>query len=124
MIRILLAHGDSTLRHYLDGVLAAAGHEVVSVGGGTRALPLLAEYHFDVLVTDVAMSGMDGIELAQHCSDLSPVTRIVFLNGFAAVAVDQSGSPGELPGWGNAFHLRRLVAEIERMSFFSLAAVP
>ena len=65
MIRILLAEDDGAMRVYLERALERAGYSVTAVDRGTAALPLIEQERFDLLLTDIVMPEMDGIELAQ-----------------------------------------------------------
>jgi len=114
MIRILLAEDDDSLRHYLTRELQQAGYHVDAVDRGTAALPLLQNQAYDLLVSDIVMPEMDGIELAQHCGELSPSTRIMFITGFAAVALRTSGQSSRGRILSKPFHLKDLVLEIQR----------
>ena len=71
MIRILLAEDDNSMREYLSRALEKVGYSVASVDCGTAALPLLETEHFDLLLTDIVMPEMDGIELAQRAARIS-----------------------------------------------------
>ena len=115
MIRILLAEDDNSLRHYLTRELQQAGYDVDAVDRGTAALPLLQSRPYDLLVSDIVMPEMDGIELAQRCGKLRPYTRIMFITGFAAVALRTSGDSVRGRTLSKPFHLKDLVLEIERM---------
>ena len=75
MIRILLAEDDTSMREYLARALQRVGYEVVPVGCGTEAMPLLESQRFDLLLTDIVMPEMDGIELAQKASAIDPAIR-------------------------------------------------
>ena len=90
MIRILLAEDEDAMRAHLTRALENAGYEVKAVDRGTEALPLLEQYHFDLLLSDIVMPEMDGIELAQRCAEISPNTRVMFITGFAAVSLKAS----------------------------------
>ena len=90
MIRILLAEDDQAMRTYLVLALENAGYNVVAVDRGTAALPLLESEDFDLLLSDIVMPEMDGIELAQRCSEVSPRTKVMFITGFAAVSLKSS----------------------------------
>ena len=68
MARILLAEDDTSMREYLQRALQRVGYEVEAVGCGTEAMPLLEKEQFDLLLTDIVMPEMDGIELAQKAS--------------------------------------------------------
>ncbi len=85
MIRILLAEDEQAMREYLTRALERSGYEVVPVDRGTEAVPLLEKEHFDLLLTDIVMPEMDGIELARHCGKVSPQTEVMFITGFPAL---------------------------------------
>ncbi|MGB7374841.1 cell cycle two-component system response regulator CpdR [Pontixanthobacter sp.] len=113
--RILLAEDDNAMRGYLTRALEKAGYEVVSVDRGTAALPLLKTEHFDLLLSDIVMPEMDGIELAQRCNEASPHTKVMFITGFAAVTLKASREQPAAKVLSKPFHLRDLVLEVERV---------
>ena len=115
MIRILLAEDDDAMRTYLTRALENAGYEVVSVDRGTAAVPLLETQEFDLLLSDIVMPEMDGIELAQLCADIAPRTRVMFITGFAAVSMRASREVPRTKVLSKPFHLRDLVMEVERL---------
>jgi two-component system, cell cycle response regulator CpdR len=115
MIRILLAEDEDAMRTYLARALENAGYEVVAVDRGTEALPLLQSEHFDLLLSDIVMPEMDGIELAQRCSELSPQTKVMFITGFAAVSLRASRETPQARVLSKPFHLRDLVLEVQRV---------
>lgn len=103
------------MRTYLDRALTSAGYEVVAVDRGTAAIPLLENEHFDLLLSDIVMPEMDGIELAQRCAELAPRTKVMFITGFAAVSLKASREQPHAKMLSKPFHLRDLVLEVERM---------
>jgi len=115
MIRILLAEDEEAMRSYLARALENAGYEVVAVDRGTAALPLLETQHFDLLLSDIVMPEMDGIELAQRCADISPTTKVMFITGFAAVTLKASREAPQAKVLSKPFHLKDLVLEVERI---------
>ena len=115
MAKILLAEDDNSMRHFLGRALERAGHEVFSVSQGDEALPVLAEGRFDLLLADIVMPEMDGLELARRAEKLSHGLKIIFITGFAAVAMNARNNP--MPGTtvlSKPFHLRQLVAEVDK----------
>lgn len=112
--RILLAEDEEAMRTYLARALENAGYEVASVDRGTAALPLLETQRFDLLLSDIVMPEMDGIELAQRCNEVSPHTRVMFITGFAAVSLKASRDQPQAKVLSKPFHLRDLVLEVER----------
>ncbi len=115
MIRILLAEDEEAMRSYLARALENAGYSVVAVDRGTEALPLLESEHFDLLLSDIVMPEMDGIELAQRCAEVSPRTKVMFITGFAAVTLRANQEMPSTRVLSKPFHLRDLVLEVQRM---------
>ncbi len=115
MTRILLAEDGQAMREYLARALERSGYDVVSVDRGTEAAPLLEREHFDLLLTDIVMPEMDGIELARHCSKVSPRTEVMFITGFSGVALRAGQSMPQAKVLSKPFHLKDLVLEVERL---------
>jgi two-component system, cell cycle response regulator CpdR len=116
MARILLAEDDDSLRQFLALNLGRAGHHVVAHGDGDAAWEELALAQYDLLLTDIVMPGLDGIELARRAAEAHPGMKIMFITGFAAVALSQNlPAPKEAKVLSKPFHLKDLVAEVERM---------
>ncbi len=103
------------MRAYLARALENAGYDVVAVDRGTEALPHLQTETFDLLLTDIVMPEMDGIELAQRCSEISPDTKVMFITGFAAVSLRASREAPQAKVLSKPFHLRDLVMEVQRI---------
>ena len=113
--RILLAEDEEAMRAYLARALSNAGYRVETVDRGTDALPLLETEEFDLLLSDIVMPEMDGIELAQRCAEISPRTKVMFITGFAAVSLRASREQPAAKVLSKPFHLRDLVLEVERV---------
>ncbi len=113
--RILLAEDDDAMRTYLVRALTNAGYEVSAVDRGTEAVPLLEAESYDLLLSDIVMPEMDGIELAQRCAEVSPGTKVMFITGFAAVSLRASREQPHAKVLSKPFHLRDLVLEVERV---------
>ena len=114
---ILLAEDDEAMRVYLERALGNAGFIVDSVDRGTAAVPLLEERGYDLLLSDIVMPEMDGIELAQRCNEISPHTKVMFITGFAAVTLKASREQPQAKVLSKPFHLRDLVLEVERVLY-------
>ncbi len=113
--RILLAEDEEAMRAYLARALTNAGYRVDTVDRGTDAIPLLETEDFDLLLSDIVMPEMDGIELAQKCAEISPRTKVMFITGFAAVSLRASREQPNAKVLSKPFHLRDLVLEVERV---------
>ena len=115
MLKILLAEDDESMRVYLTRALERVGYSVTAVDRGTAALPLLESEVFDLLLTDIVMPEMDGIELAQKAALVAPDIRVMFITGFAAVALKASKAAPTAKVLSKPFHLKDLVAEVDRL---------
>jgi two-component system cell cycle response regulator CpdR len=116
MTRILLAEDDDSLRAFLTRALERAGYWVRSCPDGDDAIAALDEGAYDLLLTDIVMPGADGIEVAREAAARDPAMRIMFITGFAAVALAASRrAPEGAKVLAKPVHLREIVAEVERM---------
>lgn len=116
MVAILLAEDDDSMRRFLTKALERAGHEVVSTSQGDEALTELQLREFDLLLTDIVMPVMDGIELARKAAEIDPAMKIMFITGFAAVALNaQNAAMEDATVLSKPFHLKDLVNEIDRV---------
>jgi two-component system, cell cycle response regulator CpdR len=114
--RILLAEDDNDMRRFLVRALQTAGYEVASFDNGLSAYNRLREEPFELLLTDIVMPEMDGIELARRATELDPEIKVMFITGFAAVALNpDSKAPKEAKVLSKPFHLKDLVNEVNRM---------
>jgi CheY-like chemotaxis protein len=81
-IRVLLVDDDDDNRELLGELLEAAGFAVVRAASGPEALRALAAGPADVLVTDVGMPDMGGLELAAETKRLAPAVPVVLVTGW------------------------------------------
>jgi two-component system, cell cycle response regulator CpdR len=116
MVKILLAEDDDDLRRFLVKALEKAGHRVTPFAEGLSAYEEIKQDSFDLLLTDIVMPEMDGIELARRAAELDPALKIMFITGFAAVALNpDSNAPKDAKVLSKPFHLRDLVDEVNRL---------
>lgn len=116
MAQILLAEDDEQMRNFLARGLARAGHMVDACADGEEALMQARRGDYDLLLADVVMPGMDGIELARRVTARQPGIRIMFITGFAAVALQDDDFMSDGPKvLAKPFHLRHLIGEIEHL---------
>ena len=116
MAKIILAEDDSDMRRFLVKALQSAGYDVISFDNGLSAYQRLREEPFEMLLTDIVMPEMDGIELARRASELDPDIKIMFITGFAAVALNSdSQAPKNAKVLSKPVHLRELVNEVQKM---------
>jgi two-component system cell cycle response regulator CpdR len=116
MAKIILAEDDNDMRRFLSKALQNAGYEVISFDNGLAAYHRLREEPFELLLTDIVMPEMDGIELARRASELDPDIKIMFITGFAAVALNSGAAAAKnAKVLSKPVHLRELVSEVQKM---------
>ena len=115
MIRILLAEDDEAMRTYLARALERNGYDVSTAATGKQAFDLVESGTFDLLLTDIVMPEMDGIELAQKAQALVPPPLVMFITGFAAVALQANDAVPEARLLSKPFHLKDLVREVDAL---------
>lgn len=138
--RLLIADDETELRHALCETLADAGYQTVGAATGDEALGLLTRQDFDLLLSDLMMPGMNGIELMRQALDADPALVALIMTGQGTIpsaveamkagAFDYVLKPFNLqtmlPILQRALEVRRLRQEnvrlkrqVERLSFES-----
>lgn len=83
--RILVADDDAVIREGLRRILTAEGYEVETVSNGRAALERLDQKRFKLLVTDLKMPGMSGLEVLTSIRTCQPELPVVLITGYAAI---------------------------------------
>jgi CheY-like chemotaxis protein/two-component sensor histidine kinase len=97
-LRVLLVDDDILVSMGAADMLLDLGHSVTEAQSGADALKLLeAASPFDIVVTDYAMPGMNGFELAQRIKERNPQLPIILATGYAELPADRSIEFGHLP---------------------------
>ena len=113
MARILLAEDDRSMREFLARALERAGHEVTAVPDGLAALEAVHAQGFDLLIADIVMPGIDGIEVSRQANRVNADLKVLFITGFAAVAMNARAEMGDTKVLSKPFHLRELVDHVD-----------
>ncbi|HEX2165629.1 MAG TPA: PAS domain S-box protein, partial [Longimicrobiales bacterium] len=93
---VLLVEDEPAVRSLAERVLMRQGYHVLAAASGVEALELVNSTHgqIDLLVTDVVMPEMGGVELAKHLLALRPDLRVLFISGYAADTVPTTDDTG------------------------------
>ncbi len=78
---ILLVDDEDDLREVLDISLTDTGYDVLTAGNGVQALEVLKKNDVPVVITDIKMPGIDGIELLRKIKSNNPETEVIMLTG-------------------------------------------
>ena len=123
--RILLVDDDPSLMRLLVLRLEAAGFEVVTAASGTEALQRLRGRSVELMISDLRMGGMDGIELFEHVQHYYPGLPVIIITAHGsipdAVTATQKGVFGFLT---KPIDREQLLAQIERALSVSVPSVP
>ncbi|MFH1144664.1 MAG: sigma-54 dependent transcriptional regulator, partial [Candidatus Eisenbacteria bacterium] len=85
MAKILLVDDDANLREVLAFTLREEGHAVETAGDGAAALSMLAHLRPDVVITDLKMPGIDGMEVLRRVREFDPVLQVILLTAFGSI---------------------------------------
>jgi diguanylate cyclase (GGDEF)-like protein len=83
--RILVVDDEETIRSMLSQVLTEVGHEVTAVESGEEALEHFQREPFPLVITDIRMGGMDGIELLKEIRQLNVETQVLMITSYASM---------------------------------------
>ncbi len=96
MARVLVVDDDKGMREVLEIMLTREGYEVASASGGREALNLCQKNRFDVVITDLKMPRVDGIDVLKGIKETSPETMVILVTAYAsgetAVAAMREGA--------------------------------
>ncbi|MCU0723113.1 MAG: sigma-54 dependent transcriptional regulator [Planctomycetes bacterium] len=84
-MKVLLADDEKSIRLTLGDDLEAAGHDVKAAADGREATALLDQERFDVLITDIKMPGVTGIELLSKAKETAPDIEVILITGFGTI---------------------------------------
>ena len=82
---ILIADDERTIRETVSAILVDEGYETDMVADGKEALELLSQKNFDLLITDLRMPNMDGLELIKNSLQICPQTSVIIITAYASV---------------------------------------
>ena len=83
--KILIVDDEKIALKNLEHVMKKEGYEVVGTQSGPHALNLLEERQFDVVLTDLRMEKVDGLQILRKCRDLYPDSEVIMITGFATL---------------------------------------
>ncbi len=82
---ILIVEDEDIARKNLKHILKKMGFQVTAINNGTKALELLESTHFDLVITDLKMKNVDGMEVLRKTRELQPYTEVIMITGYATV---------------------------------------
>lgn len=86
---VLVVDDFDSVRNFVVCLLSGQGYEATGAGDAVEALEMLSTRHFDLLVTDIRMPGMNGFALSRASREMSPDTHVVLMTGAPEVGTDE-----------------------------------
>lgn len=87
-LQILVVEDNPESRELLLEMIGIAGHDAHAAATAEEALATLENDHFDVLLTDINLPRMSGLELAQKAVKVLPQLKVIFASGFGFLVID------------------------------------
>ncbi len=129
-LRVLVVDDDPSVRQVVSKTLQEVGHEVVTASDGLEAWMLFDRDPFPMVVTDIMMPGIDGLELLKKIREIDPHVEVVLITGFgetrlviealrrgASNFIEKPFTPeGLLEQLAPSFHRCALARERERLA--------
>src|SRR6266581_5281234 len=82
---ILVVDDEKAIQEILAFTLTAEGYEVATAGSGEEALTRVEEQDFDIILTDIVMPGLDGLEVLERSRVLNPRAAVIVMTAYAAL---------------------------------------
>jgi two-component system cell cycle response regulator CpdR len=113
--QILLADDDDGLRSFLARALEKEGYIVHQANDGDTALAVIEseKHNIDLLLTDIVMPALDGVELARKCLIINPNIKVIYITGFSAMT-QVNTSHETMKVISKPFHLNDIVKEVNK----------
>ena len=114
---ILIVDDESYILDMLREQLSSFGYNIITASSGKEALQKAEEFkRIDILLTDIVMHSMNGIELAKKFNKLLPETKVIFMSGYVSPSLNIKELPKEnYSFFEKPFSLDRLNAELSKI---------
>jgi two-component system, NtrC family, response regulator PilR len=100
-VKILVVDDEKSMREFLEIMLEKDGYEVTCAENGEEALDVLRKKRFDLVITDIRMQPIDGLEVLRQCKAISANTAVIIISAYAsaetAVVAMKEGAYDYLP---------------------------
>lgn len=122
--RVLIVDDEEKVAFFLRESLEELGHDctIIAAGSGEEALERVQQEHYDLLVSDLRMPGIDGLELFERVREVSPHTRLILITAYGSDEVEAEAARLEAYDYiTKPFHVSDLV-EVARHALAEAAA--
>ena len=114
MPKILIIEDDQSIRQSVDYTLRRAGYDVCAIGDGGEALDAIRDYQPDLIVLDIMLPHVDGLEIAKSLRETDPETAVIMISALGETSERIEGlQVGADDYMSKPFPMDELVARIE-----------
>ncbi len=113
--KILVVDDEKSMRQFLEIMLSSEGYHVVTASGGAEACSLMERESFDLIVTDIRMKDLDGLEVLRKAKAIDPSAVVVLISAFAtaetAVEAMKEGAYDYIPKPFKINEFKKIISE-------------
>lgn len=113
--KILIVEDEAIVRKNLSYFLDNEGYEVHEASNGLQAIELIKKRQFDLVITDLLMPELDGVELIQRVQAQSPETRMIVFTAYLSAKSADAGLPGPVEVLAKPIELDVLLSTVRRL---------
>lgn len=114
MARILVIEDDVAVRLTIKTILKRRGHNVVLAECGRRGWAVMELFSFDVIIVDIFIPGISGIEIIKAMSDIAPNATVIAISGALPNLLNEALALGADVGLRKPFNSWELIEAVER----------
>ena len=116
MAKILIADDEAGWRELLLYELQVEGYEVLTAENGFRALQILGDEKVDLVITDICMAGMDGVDFIETFKKKNPEQKVLFITGYAVEEkLKKAQKLGAVPYLEKPFNMDDLFSTVRKI---------
>lgn len=122
MAQIIVIDDDKDITEVVEMYLDGCGHEVSSFSSAEDGLNWMKDHQVDLLITDILMPGMNGLELIEEMNKMSPSTKVIAISGggetggiVTSMALDQAMELGAERALSKPFTKDDLVRRVDKL---------
>jgi len=114
VLKLLVVDDDQGMLTTLSYILKDIGYKIVSCSLASEAIEIIKEQAFDIIMSDIRMSGMNGVELIQKVKQISPGTPIVMITAYTMhELVEEAKREGALAIFSKPLDINKMIAFFE-----------
>ncbi len=113
--RILIVDDEEILREAIGMIVESEGYQATCAQNGSEALEIVRRQPFDLVITDMKMPGLDGMEVLREVKLLAPNIKVIIITGFAAEDPSTAIRAGADDFIYKVFNRTQLLAAIDRL---------